>query len=98
VYVLLMFTLTTTIAESECKGEGFSGAALGIMVGTILASLLLGWVVGKLLLVLMWFKRIPTRYLILPLGLAIFVAASALTDYSVSGGVGARGVGGAPSV
>lgn len=51
VYVLLAFTLTTGAAESACKGEGFSVAALGIMLACILLSLLIGYVVGKLLLV-----------------------------------------------
>ena len=82
VVVLLLFTLTTTIAESECTGEGFSGMALLIMVGCILASLTIGGALGWLLVYLMWFKRLPTRYLILPLGLAVFVACNALTAFS----------------
>jgi hypothetical protein len=57
-------------------------AALGITIALLLCSLAIGFVMGKLLIVLMWFKRIPTRYLILPLGLAIFVAANEMTDYS----------------
>jgi Kef-type K+ transport system membrane component KefB len=83
VFVLLLFTLTTTVAESQCKGEGFSIIALGITVAVIIASIIIGWAVGHLLLVLMLFKRLPTRYLILPLGLAIFVACHAFTDWSV---------------
>jgi hypothetical protein len=63
-------------------GLGFSFAALGITVALLLCSLVLGYAVGKILIVLMWFKRVPTRYLILPLGLAIFVAANAMTEYS----------------
>jgi Kef-type K+ transport system membrane component KefB len=83
VYVLMGFTLTTTIAESECKGEGFSVASLGIMVGTIIGSVVIGVAIGKFLLVLMWFKRFPARYLILPLGLGIFVLAHWFTDWTL---------------
>lgn len=32
IYVLVLFSLTTAVAESECKGEGFSATALGITV------------------------------------------------------------------
>lgn len=82
VFVLMLFTITTTIAESECKGEGFSIAALGITVGVIIASIIMGYFLGHFLLVLMMFKRIPTRYLILPLGLCVFVACHAFTEWS----------------
>ena len=82
VYVLILFTLASTVAESECNGEGFSALSLGAMVGTLAFCCLAGWAVGKLLIGLMVFKRLPTRYLILPLGLAIFMACQALTEYS----------------
>jgi len=52
------------------------------MVATILGSLLFGAVIGRLLVGLMWFKRFPARYLILPLGLAVFVATNWFTDWS----------------
>jgi len=86
VYVLLAFTLTTTVAETSCRPEheSFSVAALGIMLGTILLSIAIGLGVGRLLLGLMVFKRVPARYLILPLGSAIFMACQALTEYSHS--------------
>jgi len=82
VYVLILFTLTSTVAESECKGEGFSVISLGVMVATMVAAVLVGWVVGKVLIFLMLFKRFPARYLILPLGLAIFLTANWLTEWS----------------
>lgn len=84
VYVLLGFTLTTTIAETECSSDQpFSAIALGIMAATIVASLLIGWALGYVLVALMWFKRFPARYLILPLGLGVFVACHSITEYSV---------------
>ena len=85
VYVLLAFTLTTSVAESSCREEheeGFNGMALLILIATITASIVIGWGVGKLLLLLMSFKRIPAKYLILPLGLLIFVACQAVVDYT----------------
>jgi Kef-type K+ transport system membrane component KefB len=54
VYVLLAFTVTTSCAESACKGEGFSVAALAIVFACIAASLLIGALVGRVLLALMW--------------------------------------------
>lgn len=84
VYVLLLFTLTSTVAESECKGEGFSVISLGITIATMTTAVALGWLVGKLLIFLMMFKRVPTKYLILPLGWLIFFIANWLTDWSHS--------------
>jgi Kef-type K+ transport system membrane component KefB len=82
VFVLLLFTITTTLAESECKGEGLSGISLGITLAVIVVSVLVGWVVGHFLLLLMAVKRFPARFLILPLGLLIFVACHWFTDFS----------------
>ena len=83
VVVLLLFTLTTTIAESECKGEGFSAIALGVMAACIVGSLLAGAILGRFLVFLMWIKRFPwARYLMLPLGLGIFVSCHELTNWS----------------
>jgi Kef-type K+ transport system membrane component KefB len=86
VYVLLGFTLTTTVAETECSrdDQNFSGMALVVMIATIVASIVIGLVLGRVLVGLMWFKRFPARYLILPLGLAVFVACHQLTFYSQS--------------
>jgi len=84
VAVLLAFTLSTTVAHTECRaGEEFSGMAIGIMLGCILLSLVIGNFVGRFLILLMSLKRLPVaRYLILPLGLAIFVGCTKLTDYT----------------
>lgn len=83
VVVLLSFTLATTISESACKGDGFSGAALGIMLATITASILLGWMLGHFLTLLMTVRRLPAlRLLILPLGLGVFVTCNWFTEWS----------------
>lgn len=50
----------------------------------IVLSCAIGWVIGRILLCLMAFKRIPMKYLILPLGLGIFVFCHWFTDYSIA--------------
>ena len=85
VYVLILFTLATTVAEAECnsnEAEGFSFMSFGAMIGALLLCGVVGWIVGKFLIVLMVAKKLPTRYLILPLGLGIFMACHALTDWT----------------
>jgi Kef-type K+ transport system membrane component KefB len=82
VFVIMVFTLTTTIAESECKGEGFSFPALLIMFVTIFGSIGIGYIIGRFLILLMRVRARPLRFLILPLGLAIFVVAHWFTDWT----------------
>ena len=86
VVVLLVFTLSTTVAHTECRaGVDFSVMELGIMLGAIALSLGIGYLVGRFLIVLMSLRRLPAaRYLILPLGLGIFAACTALTNYTHS--------------
>lgn len=81
VVVLLCFSLTTTAAEEECKGGGFDGISLAIMIGVLFGSLAIGYLFGFLLIALISFKRLPTRHLILPLGLGIFVFSHWFTEY-----------------
>lgn len=82
VVVLLIFTFSVTMTQSACNGDGFSPMTILVTLGCIAAALTIGYVIGKLLIFLMLFKRIPLRYLILPLGLGIFVAAEAVAHYS----------------
>ncbi len=78
--MLLLFTLSSTITESTCAGDGFNVASLGGLIASLAACMLAGWVTGKFLILLMFFRRVPTKYLILPLGLCIFIGANALTQ------------------
>jgi Kef-type K+ transport system membrane component KefB len=82
VFVLLGFSLTTTFAEEECKGEGFDGISLGIMIGVLFGSLLIGYFMGFFLICLISSRRLPTRHVILPLGLAVFIFCHWFTDYT----------------
>jgi Kef-type K+ transport system membrane component KefB len=83
VFVIMVFTLTTTVAESECKGEGFSFPALLIMFVTVFGSIGIGYIIGRLLILLMRVRAKPLRFLILPLGLIIFVLAHWFTDWTL---------------
>lgn len=44
VFVLVGFTLTTSIAESECNGEGFSVSSMGLMVAALVGDVVIGCV------------------------------------------------------
>jgi Kef-type K+ transport system membrane component KefB len=82
VYVLLLFTLASTVTESSCSDDGFNAASLGGLFLSLFCCVVSGWIVGKFLILLMFFRRVPTKYLILPLGLLIFIGSSHLTEYS----------------
>lgn len=84
VFVIMVFTLTTTVAESECKGEGFSFPALLIMFVTVFGSIGIGYIIGRLLILLMRVRARPLRFLILPLGLVIFILAHWFTDWTLA--------------
>ena len=82
VYVLLLFTLASTVTESTCADDGFNAASLGGLVASLVSCVIVGWMTGKFLILLMFFKRVPTKFLILPLGLCIFIGANQLTEFS----------------
>jgi len=82
VYVLLLFTLASTVTESTCADDGFNAASLGGLFLSLFTCIVVGWITGKFLILLMFFKRVPTKYLILPLGLCIFILANLLTEFS----------------
>ena len=82
VYVLILFALSSSVAESECAGEGFTVIALAYLAGSLVACGVLGWLSGQLLIFLLTFKRFPARYLVLPLGLGIFIASTAILEWS----------------
>ena len=73
VYVLLLFSVTTSVARTTCDNERFSVFTVLVTLGVMLLSIALGWAVGRALMLLMRFKSYVQRYLILPLGLGIFV-------------------------
>lgn len=82
VYVLVLFSLTTSIARTTCDNERFSIFTVLVTLGVMLLSVVIGWFVGRFLMLLMHFKSYVQRYLILPLGLGIFVFSHWLAIYT----------------
>ena len=82
VYVLILFSLTTSIARTTCDNERFSIFTILVTLAIMLASIIIGWFVGRFLMLLMYFKGYVQRYLILPLGLGIFVFSHWLAIYT----------------
>ena len=72
-YVLVLFSITTSIARTTCDNERFSIFTVLVTLGVMLLSIVIGWFVGRMLMFLMHFKSYVQRYFILPLGLGIFV-------------------------
>ena len=72
-YVLVLFSITTSIARTTCDNERFSIFTVLVALGIMGLSIVIGWFVGRLLMFLMYFKSYVQRYFILPLGLGIFV-------------------------
>jgi Kef-type K+ transport system membrane component KefB len=83
VFVLPIFAISMNIAQAECKGEGFSGIALAVMLAALAGTFMIGWVIGKIIIWLMVFRRLPTRYLILPLGLGVFLLTTYISEVSM---------------
>ena len=87
VVVLVLFTLSTSIALAQCSGAGFEGGAFLITLLTLVAAVGLGYLLGGLLIFLLWVPY--ARGLILPLGFFIFLfsdwwAVYSLDHYGVS--------------
>ena len=81
-YVLILFSITTSIARTTCDNERFSIFTVLVTLGVLLLSIVIGWFVGRFLMFLMLFKSYVQRYLILPLGLGIFVFSHWLAIYT----------------
>jgi Kef-type K+ transport system membrane component KefB len=81
-YVLVLFSVTTSIARTTCDNERFSIFTVLVTLGVMLLSIVIGWFVGRFLMLLMYFKSYVQRYLILPLGLSIFVFSHWLAIYT----------------
>ena len=81
-YVLVLFSITTSIARTTCDNERFSIFTVLVTLGIMLLSVVIGWFIGRLLMFLMYFKSYVQRYLILPLGLGIFVFSHWLAIYT----------------
>ena len=87
VVVLILFTLSASIALAQCSGNGFEGGAFLITIVTLIVAVGLGYLLGGLLIFLLWAPY--ARYTIIPLGFIIFVtsdwfAVFSLEEYGVS--------------
>lgn len=82
VYVLLLFSLTTSLGRTTCNHEEFNVVTLLVTLGTMLLSILIGWVIGRLLIFMFYFRGKVHQFLILPLGLCIFVFSKYLSEWS----------------
>lgn len=83
VYVLVMFTFTSNLAHTYCSESPFNALALIVSLSNIVGAVLLGWVVGQILIVLLWAKHPFWQYLIPPLGFGLFQAAEEFLHYSL---------------
>ena len=81
VVVLVLFTLSSSIALAQCSGNGFEGGAFIITVLTLVAAVGLGYLLGGLLIFLLWVPY--ARFIILPLGFIIFVWSDWFAVYSL---------------
>jgi len=82
VYVLLLFSLTTSLGRTTCNNENFNIVTLLVTLGTMLLSIFIGWVIGRLLILMFYFRGKIHQFFILPLGLCIFVFSKFLSEWS----------------
>jgi Kef-type K+ transport system membrane component KefB len=83
IVVLIVFAIASTSATAACKHESFDIITFLFQLLMLVAAGAVGWVFGRIIILLLWFKRFPAvRYLIIPLGYLVFVALNALTAWS----------------
>ena len=80
--VLVLFTISASIAMTLCAGTGFEGGEFIITILTLVAALGIGYALGGVLIFLLWVPRIPAYYTILPLGFIIFLFCDWFAIYS----------------
>eukprot|EP00961_Rhodomonas_salina_P025153 339041-Rhodomonas_salina.2 len=77
--VLVAMALSIAYCRSQFNGTTFEPKSLGIVVATIVASVLLGGVVGGTFMLLMKFSRFVVHFLVFPIGFLVFLACQFLT-------------------
>eukprot|EP00743_Colponemidia_sp_Colp-15_P002162 GILK01002346.1.p1 GENE.GILK01002346.1~~GILK01002346.1.p1 ORF type:complete len:716 (-),score=140.00 GILK01002346.1:205-2352(-) len=83
VCVLVLFTVTVSLAQASCFGREFDILSFLALVVSLSVAILLGFLFGKLLLALLWMPKLPGQHAILPIGYAIFVASTEITEWSL---------------
>ena len=84
VVVLLLASIATSIANSECdpNSEGFSVIDLILTLATIVSAVLMGWVVGKIIIFLIWLPRVPGEWVVPWLGFGVFQFSTWFLEYT----------------
>jgi len=84
VVVLLLYSISSSIANAECDPEakGFQILDLLITAVCITFAVLLGYIVGKFLIFCIWIPHVPGEYIVLPLGFGIFQFSSWFLAFS----------------
>lgn len=83
VIVLILFTLSASIAMTMCAGTGFEGGEFIITLLTLVAAVAIGYSLGGLLIFLLWVPKVPAYLTIIPLGFIIFVFCDWFARYSL---------------
>mmetsp|Transcript_66415 Transcript_66415/g.107739 ORF Transcript_66415/g.107739 Transcript_66415/m.107739 type:complete len:769 (+) Transcript_66415:149-2455(+) len=76
VYVLVAVSITVSIAQSACSGTEFKVANIGVVLGMIVVSILLGIPIGLFYIVLMRSTRFFVKALVFPMGFLIFLCSA----------------------
>lgn len=84
VVVIIIFTVCASIALARCSGSGFRGAEFLITMLSLACAVLLGYALGFGLIFLLWVRRVPAKYTILPIGLLVFLVCDWFTLYSLN--------------
>jgi Kef-type K+ transport system membrane component KefB len=83
VFVLVLFTFTSNLTHTYCAGVPFNIVALLISLGNIVAAIVFGWVLGQVLIVLLWADHWAWPYTIPPLGFLCFLGSESLVHFSL---------------
>jgi Kef-type K+ transport system membrane component KefB len=83
VVVLVLFTLSSSIALAVCSGAGFEGGAFIVTLITLVAAVGIGYLLGFFMIFLLWLPRNGGKYTIIPLGFITFVLCDWFAIYSI---------------
>ena len=83
VVVLILFTLSCSIALAQCSGAGFEGGAFLITILTLCMAVGIGYLQGGLIIFLMWVKVVPARFTVLPIGFLTFICCDWFAEYTL---------------
>ena len=84
VVVLLLASIATSIANSECDpaSSGFSVIDLILTIATVISAVFIGWVVGKIIIFLIWLPRVPGEWVVPWLGFGVFQFSTWFLEYT----------------